>query len=75
MKYYNDGFTLHAYDLEYSKHHYGLVAIPAVYGRTARKTFITNEEGIVYWKDLKKSEYLETYPGPDPTIHGWNIAK
>jgi len=50
---------------------FGLVAYPAKYGSSGIMTFIVNQEGIVYQKDLgrdtaKKAEPMEKY-NPDPT--------
>lgn len=75
MMYYNDGKEKHAYDTNYSRNHFAFVAVPAEYGNTGKKTFIMNEDGNIYWKDLGKSEYIDTYPGPDPTKHGWVLWK
>lgn len=75
MMYYDDGKEKIPYDNEYSKDHYALVAFPAEYGSAGETTFIVNETGVVYSKDLGKSGYLDTYPGPDPIQHGWEIAE
>jgi hypothetical protein len=72
MKFYADGSSRHAYDLGFSKEHFGLVAVPAVYGKTGKLTFIMNEEGTIYYQDLGKSEYIDTYPGPGTDRHGWH---
>jgi len=50
---------------------FGLVAYPAKYGSSGIMTFIVNQEGIVYQKDLgrdtaKKAEAMKKY-NPDPT--------
>jgi hypothetical protein len=50
---------------------FGLVAYPAKYGASGIMTFIVNQEGVVYQKDLgkstaKKAEAMNRYD-PDPT--------
>ena len=75
MKYYSDGKTKVSYDKEYSKERFALVIFPSEYGVTGNITYIFNEEGIPYQLDLGKSEYIDTYPGPDPTKYGWEICK
>jgi hypothetical protein len=50
---------------------FGLVAYPAKYGSSGIMTFIVNQEGVVYQKDLgrdtaKKAEGIKRYD-PDPT--------
>jgi len=75
MMYCHDGEKSIPYDNTYSKDHYALVAFPSDYGSTGQTTFIINEEGTVYSKDRGKSGYLDTYPGPDPVKHGWEVAQ
>jgi len=75
MKYYHDGSTRIPYDRKFSKDHYAMVAFPDDYGSSGQTTFIINEEGTVYSKDLGKGEYIDTFPGPDPVAHGWEIAQ
>ncbi|GEM_PF-1583741 len=52
---------------------YGFCAYPARYGESGRITFIVNEEGMVYGKDLGPDarEGVEQWPGADPTTDGW----
>ena len=71
MKYYSNGKETLPYDKEFSKEHFAIVAFPAEYGVTGIYTLIVNEEWDVYMKDLGKGEYIDTYPGPDPTKYGW----
>jgi hypothetical protein len=71
MEFYFDGKKKIPYDDEYSKDHYALVVFPDEYGSTGERTYIINETGRVYSKDCGKGEYIDTYPGPDPTEHGW----
>jgi len=75
MMYYHNGKWRVPYDNTYSKDHYAMVAFPADYGSTGQTTFIINETGTVYSKDRGKSGYLDTYPGPDPVQHGWEVAQ
>lgn len=75
MEYYHDGEQRVPYDKEHAKHSFGIVAFPAEYGRTGENTYIINEEGTVYARDLKTGAYIDTYPGPDPTGLGWVIAE
>jgi hypothetical protein len=73
MKFYDDGEKKIPYDKEYSKDHYAVCAFPAKYKETGRKTYIINEDGVVYQRDLQSAEYLDTYPGPDPVSQGWKL--
>ncbi len=52
---------------------YAFCAYPAEYGVTGVKTFIVNEEGVVYEKDLgpDAKEGCETWPDADPSVQGW----
>lgn len=52
---------------------YGYCAYPAEYGKTGTLTFIVNEEGVVYQKDLgpDAKEGVEAWPAADPTTKGW----
>lgn len=55
---------------------FAFVAYPAEYGRAARRTFIVNQEGTVYGKDLgsdAKKTILQ-WPGNNPTAEGWKVA-
>ena len=71
MKYYYDGTNTIPYDREFAKDHIAIVGFPSEYGSTGQATYIVNEKGIVYAKDLGKGEYIDTFPGPDPTAYGW----
>jgi hypothetical protein len=46
---------------------FGLVAWPADYGVTGIHTFIVNQDGVLYQKDLGKSGATVTTFNPDPT--------
>jgi|GEM_PF-1962466 len=50
---------------------YGFRAWPAEYGKGGKMTFILNEEGVVYAKDLGAGGSCEAWPGEDPTKAGW----
>lgn len=52
---------------------YGFCAWPAEYGVGGLKTYIVNEEGVVYEKDLGpgSKDGVERWPGTDPTTEGW----
>lgn len=53
---------------------YAFCAYPAQYGKGGVRTFIINEEGVVYTKDTG-GRPVETWPGPDPTAgKGWAVA-
>jgi len=71
MKYYFDGENKIPYDKDYSREHFALVSFPAKYGESGTMTFILNEEGKIYGKDLGESVCLDTYPGPNPPDNGW----
>ncbi len=52
---------------------YAFCAYPTEYGVTGTLTYIVNEEGVVYEKDLgaDAKEGCETWPDADPTTKGW----
>jgi hypothetical protein len=49
---------------------YGFCAYPAEHGKDGIRTFIVNEEGVVYSKDTG-GEAVMSWPGRDPTMDGW----
>lgn len=55
---------------------FGFCAYPAKYVKGA-KTFITNEEGVIYEKDLgpDATEGATDWPGRDPTTSGWSVVQ
>ena len=75
MKYYDDGSRKIPYDKEYSEEHFAIIAFPFEYKESGWNTYIINEEGKIYRKDLEGSGYLDTYPGPDPLLQGWEIVE
>lgn len=52
---------------------YGFCAYPAEYGVGGLKTYIVNEEGVIYEKDLgpESKDGVERWPAEDPTTQGW----
>jgi len=52
---------------------YGFCAWPMEYGVTGTHTFIVNEEGVVYQRDLGPGvqEGCDRWPAADPTMEGW----
>lgn len=52
---------------------YGYCAYPVEYGVAGTKTYIVNEEGVLYEKDLgpDATEGCDTWPADDPTTKGW----
>ncbi len=50
---------------------YGFRAWPAEYGKGGKMTFILNEEGVVYAKDLGVGGNCDAWPGEDPAKAGW----
>ncbi|GEM_PF-4433435 len=52
---------------------YGFCAYPVEYGVSGTMTYIINEEGVVYEKDLgaDAKEGCETWPDADPMSKGW----
>jgi hypothetical protein len=48
-------------------------AYPANYGKDGVKTFIVNEEGVVYSKDTA-GKPVDQWPGEDPTKAKWSVA-
>jgi hypothetical protein len=71
LKYYQNQSGKQPYDIAYSQKHFAITAYPHDYGYKGKKTFLMSETGIIYSKDLGKGQYIDTYPGPDPTMHGW----
>ena len=55
---------------------FAFVAYPAEYGQTARKTFIVNQEGTVYSKDMggETTKIVLQWPGSNPAGLDWNVA-
>ena len=49
---------------------FGPRATPKVYGRTGRRTFIGDEKGIIYAKDLGAGVTVGRFPA-DPEAEGW----
>lgn len=52
---------------------FGFCAWPAEYGPGNRLTYIVNETGVVYWKDLgpDAKNGADAWPGADPRAAGW----
>jgi len=50
----------------------GFVAYPAVYGKSGLRTFVVNENGSVYGKDIGTVR-LMGYPGLNPIAKGWAV--
>ncbi len=56
---------------------YAFCAYPAEYGKGLTLTYIVNEEGVVYEKDLgpDAKEGIDAWPGADPTTKGWKACE
>ena len=54
---------------------YGFVAYPATYGVSGVRTFIVNESGKVYSKDLGAGSSVLRWPASDPTTVGWELEE
>ncbi len=52
---------------------YAFCAYPAEYGESGTTTYIVNEEGVVYGKDLgaEAKKGVDQWPAADPTTKGW----
>lgn len=50
---------------------FAVCAWPAQYGSTGRLTYIVNENGIIYSKDLGGLGKVDQWPAADPTTDGW----
>ncbi|GEM_PF-2323763 len=52
---------------------YAFCAFPAEYGKTGLNTFIVNQEGVIYRKDLGSGagSGCDTWPAVDPMTQGW----
>ncbi len=50
---------------------FAVCAWPAAYGATGKMTYIVNEEGRIFSKDLGGLGKVEQWPGVDPTTDGW----
>ncbi|MFC1581961.1 DUF2950 family protein [Planctomycetota bacterium] len=64
-----------SYNLAMARNRYGLCAFPSDYGASGESTFLMNEEGTVYQMDTGEGDYVDIYPGTDPTKDNWSIAK
>jgi Protein of unknown function (DUF2950) len=54
---------------------YALCALPAVYGKTGKRTFIISTDGTVYARDQGEGgSFVTDYP-TDPSGAGWAIAE
>jgi type II secretory pathway pseudopilin PulG len=54
---------------------FALCAMPAIYGRTGRHTFIVATNGIIWAKDLgPDGSWVTDYP-PDPAAAGWRKVR
>lgn len=53
---------------------YGMCAWPAAYGSTGRMTYLVNQDGVIYSKDMGGMGRVEQWPAADPTTEGWNPA-
>ena len=52
---------------------YAICAIPAVYGKTGRKTYLMKTDGDVWEQDLGKAEFVADFP-TNIEGHGWKKA-
>jgi hypothetical protein len=52
-------------------------AYPAEYGKTGKNTYIVNEEGVLYFKDLGPNATggIDQWPAKDPTTAGWTACE
>lgn len=50
---------------------YAFCAWPAEYNKTGVRTYVVNEEGVVYQLDLGVGGAVEQWPADDPTTAGW----
>jgi len=55
-----------------NRYKFGFVAFPRIYGRTGSRTFVVNQNGTVYGKDIGTTR-PHSYPGADPTTRGWEV--
>jgi Protein of unknown function (DUF2950) len=67
---YVDMSELHGKSIDYNRD-FGLCGTPADYGKTGRRTFIVKTDGVVWGKDLGKSEFVRNFPA-DPKAEGWS---
>lgn len=51
--------------------HYAICAFPAKYGEKGKLTFIMNEKGVIYQKDLGEGKLIDQWPADDPATKGW----
>ena len=66
----------YSYNLNESRNHYALQAVPADYGSSGENTYIINEEGTVYSLDLGNATAWQAwYPTVTPGLRNWTIAE
>jgi hypothetical protein len=53
---------------------FALCAFPMVYDRTGYRTFIVKTDGVVWAKDLGRSEPVKDFPA-DPAREGWRVVR
>lgn len=53
---------------------FAFCAYPAEYNVTGVRTFIVNEKGIVYCRDLGDAKPIDKWPCEDPTKEGWGVS-
>ncbi|MEK7866785.1 MAG: DUF2950 family protein [Planctomycetota bacterium] len=56
---------------------FGFCAYPAEYEVTGVRTYIVNEEGVIYSKDLgpEAKDGAEQWPAEDPAANGWEVVE
>ena len=68
LKFFDANGTAYA-DLALTQ--FAFCAFPADYGRSAVRTFIVNQAGVVYAMDLGSGERVMQWPAVDPNSEGW----
>ncbi len=53
---------------------FAICAWPAAYGSTGRLTYVLNQNGVIYSKDMGGMGRVEQWPSADPTTEGWTAA-
>ncbi len=67
--YFRDCQTIGGVAIDWDRD-FALCALPVTYGQTGRMVYVVKTDGIVWGKDLGKSEFVADFPA-DPAKSGW----
>jgi hypothetical protein len=70
---FRDCLTIEDADIDWERE-FALCAFPSLYGRTGYRVFIVKTDGVVWAKDLGRSEPVTDFPA-DPAREGWRVVR